>query len=162
MDVAIPLILQDEGTGVGPKDIGTLLTLCSFFYLFGKISMGYSVDQFGPRFVFVWLASFASAGLTGMISVSQDAARMTMIMCVVCVAQSSGTEHRLAFAPCLPYLFEFFIRQPYVTYARLGGHDLNGQSLAPTFPVRHGVRFPFHVISNGGPSLENHFRQCCS
>eukprot|EP00624_Nannochloropsis_granulata_P006485 evm.model.NODE_4862_length_23170_cov_39.113380.2 len=45
MDVAIPLILQDEATGIGPRDIGTLLTLCSFFYLFGKISMGYSVDQ---------------------------------------------------------------------------------------------------------------------
>ena len=45
MDVAIPLILQDSTTGIGPRDIGTLLTLCSFFYLFGKISMGYSVDQ---------------------------------------------------------------------------------------------------------------------
>ena len=90
MDVAIPLILQDEATGIGPRDIGTLLTLCSFFYLFGKISMGYSVDQVGPRFVFLGLASFASAGLTCLISFSTTASRMTILMCLLCVAQSSG------------------------------------------------------------------------
>jgi len=90
MDVAIPLILQDEATGIGPRDIGTLLTLCSFFYLFGKISMGYSVDHVGPRFVFLGLASFASAGLTCLISFSTTASRMTILMCMLCVAQSSG------------------------------------------------------------------------
>lgn len=90
MDVAIPLILQDEATGIDPRDIGTLLTLCSFFYLFGKISMGYSVDQVGPRLVFLGLASFASAGLTCLISFSHTAARMTFLMCALCVAQSSG------------------------------------------------------------------------
>ncbi len=90
LDVAIPLILQDQGTGIGPRDIGTLLTLCSFFYLFGKISMGYSVDNVGPRFVFLWLASFASAALTCLISLSSNAWRMTFIMCLLCVAQSSG------------------------------------------------------------------------
>ena len=90
MDVAIPLILQDKTTGIGPKDIGALLTLCSAFYLFGKLGMGYSVDRIGARFVFLWLASFISAVLTCMMSYAGHATRMSMIMCAICVAQSSG------------------------------------------------------------------------
>lgn len=83
-------MLQDAGTGLDPGGIGTLLTMCSFFYLFGKVSMGYGVDRCGARFVFLWLASFASAGLTYMMSGAESAAGMTVIMCALCIAQSSG------------------------------------------------------------------------
>jgi sugar phosphate permease len=85
-------MLQDASTGMDPGGIGTLLTLCSFFYLFGKISMGYGVDRCGARFVFLWLASFASSGLTYLMSASASSARMTLIMCALCIAQSSGEE----------------------------------------------------------------------
>lgn len=91
LDVAIPLILEDEAIYVKSTDVGRLLTLCSAFYLFGKLSTGYSVDRLGAKFVFLWLASFTSAALTGLVSLCQDSYRLTLFVCITFIAQSSGT-----------------------------------------------------------------------
>lgn len=101
LDVAIPLMLEDASTGLDPGGIGTLLTLASFFYLFGKVSMGYGVDRCGARFVFLWLASFVSAGLTYLMSASATPASMTVIMCALCIAQSSGAYGAVPFVVCV-------------------------------------------------------------
>lgn len=90
LDVAIPLMLEDSQMDMYPGDVGRLLTICSACYLVGKLSTGYSVDRLGAKFVFLWLASFTSAVLTGLVSTCQGTHRLTLTVCAMFVAQSSG------------------------------------------------------------------------
>jgi len=90
LDVAIPLIVEDVGLSVKSPEIGRMLTICSFFYLVGKLSTGFTVDRFGGRFVFLWVASFAASWLTGLFGLALDIQRMKILWCGVSLAQATG------------------------------------------------------------------------
>ena len=96
LDVAMPLIVEDDTIGIKSTEIGGMLTVCSFFYLVGKLCTGFTVDNFGGRFVFLWVASFAASLLTGLFGLAYDIHRMKILWCGVCLAQATGMSmHRL-------------------------------------------------------------------
>jgi sugar phosphate permease len=86
----MPLILEDESTGLRSTDIGGMLTLSSAFYLIGKLGTGWAVDRMGAKFVFLWGSSVASCMLTGLFGVASQITTMKFVWCIVCVTQSSG------------------------------------------------------------------------
>lgn len=77
LDVAIPLMV---GEGMGSAEaIGSMLVFCSLSYLLGKLSTGFGVDYFGGHFVFLWVSSFGTSALTGLVGTTHDIHRMMII-----------------------------------------------------------------------------------
>lgn len=99
LDVAIPLMVSDETTGLrSAEEIGSMLVMCSFSYLLGKLSTGFGVDYFGARFIFLWVSSFSASALTGLFGLAHGIGPMKVLWAAVCICQSSGESVRsLAF-----------------------------------------------------------------